>query len=226
MGERIHMEIEFEEQVVLRMVYGEVKESFAGVRDLAHGWDHVERVYKLAQMIGRREGGDLFVIGMAALMHDLGRAAPLEEERHHADLSVVMAQELMGRYKVPAIKQEAIIHAIVAHSFSRGVEPRTLEAEVVRDSDRLDGLGAIGVMRWAITGAVRQGSETVAYHPDDPFARRHQLDDKHYMLDHFYQKLLKLEETMRTETGRALAWRRTQFMEQYLDEFRKELELF
>lgn len=221
------MTVPFEEQRILEEVYSEVRKCFAPIRDLAHGWDHVERVYKLANMIGRREQGDLFVIGMAALMHDLGRTASDKAGQHHADLSATLARELMSHHSIPSERQEVIVHAIVAHSFSKGIEPRTLEAEVVRDADRLDGLGAIGVMRWAITGAVRQGrgSETTAYHPDDPFARQHPLDDESYMLDHFYQKLLTLAESMRTETGRSLAWRRTRFMEEYLDEFRKELEL-
>ncbi|GHO43998.1 HD domain-containing protein [Ktedonospora formicarum] len=221
------MTMAFEEQRTIEAIYNDVKERFAPLRDLAHGWDHVERVYKLANMIGRREQGDLFIIGMAALMHDLGRTAPSEAGRHHADLSVTLARELMSRHNIPSERQEAIVHAIVAHSFSKGIEPSTLEAGVVRDADRLDGLGAIGVMRWAITGAVRQGrgSETTAYHPDDPFARQHPLDDERYMLDHFPKKLLRLVESMQTETGRSLAWRRTRFMEEYLDEFRKELEL-
>ncbi len=115
------------------------------------------------------------------------------------------------------------MHAIVAHSFSKGIEPRTLEARVVRDADRLDGLGAIGVLRWAITGALRRTPTTRSYHPEDPFAERHTLDDSRYMLDHFYSKLLKLVDTMSTESGRRLARERTDFMRVYLDEFRREL---
>jgi uncharacterized protein len=129
----------------------------------------------------------------------------------------------LERYRVPDTQREAIQHAIIAHSFSKGVEPRTLEARVVRDADRLDGLGAIGILRWAITGAVRRSSSTRSYHPTDPFGDEHKLDDTHYLLDHFYTKLLKLVETMATRTGRELAQRRTDFMRQYLDEFRQEL---
>ncbi|GHO53713.1 HD domain-containing protein [Ktedonobacter robiniae] len=226
------MNLDLAEQAIVEAVYAEVKEHFTQVHDLAHGWDHIERVYKLARYIGerevRREPCDLFVVEMAVLMHDLGRAAPHDVGGHHADLSVSMARDVMQHHTLAEERQQAIEHAIIAHSFSRKVEPQTLEAKIVRDADRLDGLGAIGVMRWAVTGAVRHGreGETVAYHPTDPFGQRHELDDKRYMLDHFYKKLLQLMETMQTETGRALAWRRTQFMEQYLDEFRKELELF
>ncbi len=215
----------FDASHVLATLYTQVEQRFTGIDDLAHGWEHVSRVYTLALFLAEREQGDSFIVGMAALLHDLGRTAPPTETKHHADLSVVLATALMGEQQVPQEQQDAILHAIIAHSFSRGVEPRTLEARIVRDADRLDGLGAIGILRWAVTGAVRRTSETRSYHPRDPFGRLHTLDDQHYMLDHFSSKLLKLEETMLTETGRSLAQQRTAFMRTYLHEFKRELEL-
>ncbi len=215
----------FDKSRVLADVYAEVERRFTGIDDLAHGWEHVGRVYKLALHIAEREQGDRFIVGMAALMHDLGRAAPPGATQHHADLSVTLATALMHDYNVPASQQEAILHAIIAHSFSRGVEPRTQEARIVRDADRLDGLGAIGVLRWAITGTIRHAPETLSYHPQDPFGQQHTLDDSHYMLDHFYSKLLRLEDTMLTETGRALAQERTAFLHSYLAEFKRELDV-
>ena len=194
------------------------------LNDLAHGWEHVQRVYRLALHIAQQEGADRFIVGVAALLHDLGRLTG-DETRHHADLSVIHARELLTRHQVPPDKQEAILHAIDAHSFSKGLQPRTLEARIVRDADRLDSLGAIGILRWAITGTKRGTPETRSYHPDDPFAERHPLDDRRYMLDHFYSKLLKLSDTMSTQTGRKLAERRTRFMRTYLDEFRDELDI-
>ncbi len=213
---------------VLIQTYNEVQQRFTGIDDLAHGWEHINRVYQLALHIANQENADRFVVGMAALLHDLGRAVPAsaannDQQVHHADLSVMLTDELLERYRVPAVQREAIQHAIIAHSFSKGVEPRTLEARIVRDADRLDGLGAIGILRWAITGTVRRNSTTQSYHPTDPFANEHELDDKRYLLDHFYTKLLKLAETMATQTGRELAQQRTDFMRQYLNEFRQEL---
>ena len=217
----------FDETRVLVQTYDEVQARFMDSDDLAHGWEHIDRVYKLARSLAEREGANSFIVGMAALLHDLGRATDEMDEHgrqiHHADLSVTLAGELLERYQVPIAQREAIVHAIVAHSFSKGIEPHTLEARVVRDADRLDGIGAIGVLRWAITGALRRTPTTRSYHPEDPFAERHTLDDAHYMLDHFYSKLLKLVDTMSTESGRRLARERTDFMRVYLDEFRREL---
>jgi uncharacterized protein len=213
----------FEAQA-LSKVYAEVQQRFEGFDDPAHGWEHVERVNRLALYIAERESADTFIVGMAALMHDIGHLST-DKTQHHADLSMSMASELLTAYHVPADTREAILHAITAHSFSLGTEPRTLEAKVVRDADRLDSLGAIGIVRWAITGTVRRTTGTQIYHPDDPFAARHILNERRYMLDHFFTKLLKLSSTMSTQTGRVLAQQRTAFMHTYLEEFRKELEL-
>lgn len=208
---------------VLSDVYTEVQQRFEGFDDPAHGWEHIRRVYKLALHIAQQENADLFIVSMAALMHDLGRLSD-DKTKHHADLSVLSAIEMLSAYDVMPDTQEAILHAIAAHSFSLGIEPRTLEAKVLRDADRLDSLGAIGILRWAITGAIQRTPQTQSYHPDDPFAAWHTPDDRRYMLDHFFTKLLKLSNTMSTQTGRALAQQRTAFMHAYLNEFRRELE--
>jgi uncharacterized protein len=211
------------ESHVLSKIYAEIQQGYVGFDDPAHNWEHIERVYRLAFYIAERESANSFIVGMAALLHDLGHLSTAKTQ-HHADLSMLMAGELLTAHNVSAGRREAILHAIAAHSFSLGIEPRTLEAKVVRDADRLDSLGAIGILRWAVTGAVRRTSDTQTYHPEDPFAEWHTLDDRRYMLDHFFTKLLKLNKTMSTQVGHALAEQRTAFMHTYLDEFRRELE--
>lgn len=203
-------------------IFEEVKRRFAAIDDLAHGWEHVQRVYTLALFLAEREEADSFIVGVAALMHDLGRIVQNSRD-HHAEISILLAREILHAQSVSPDIQHAILHAIDTHSFSRNVEPRTLEARVVRDADRLDGLGAIGIIRWAITGTVRRTPQTLTYHPDDPFAEYHELDETRYMLDHFYTKLLKLGDTMATATGRELARRRIALMQAFLDELRNEL---
>jgi uncharacterized protein len=222
LGDFLSMQTNISEFQILSQVYSDIQQRFQQIDDLAHGWEHVRRVYNLALFIAEREGADRFITGMAALLHDLGRLSH-EHGQHHADLSVSEAGLLCQQLRIAPRSQEAILHAILAHSFSRGIQPHTLEARVVRDADRLDGLGAIGVMRWAITGAVRHNPQTLSYHPEDPFAEKHAPDDSRYMLDHFFSKLLRLSEGMSTATGRELAEQRTAFMRIYLNEFRREL---
>lgn len=219
------METTFNQSTVLLQILEKVQQRFVHCDDLAHDWDHVSRVYTLAEYIAEHEGADRFIVGMATLMHDLGHTVEHKGNEHHVDLSVKLASELMLASQIPVTLQDAITHVILAHSFSRGIEPRTLEASVVRDADRLDALGAIGIMRWGIVGGQQQKTGRKPYQLDDPFAERHSLDDNLYMLDHFYTKLLKLEATMMTETGLHLAQHRTTFMCQYLDQFKHELEL-
>jgi uncharacterized protein len=221
------MEENFE--YILQQVYTEVKARFLQLNDLAHGWEHVNRVYTLARHIAVQEKADQFIVSLAALMHDLGRTVHEESEHaaafHHADASVEMATEILVRYEVPVNIREAVLHAIIAHSFSRSVTPTTLEAHVVRDADRLDGLGAIGIMRWAMVGEQKRTPQTQGYHPEDPLAEQHVPDDQAYILDHFYAKLLKLTEGIVTATGKRIGESRTAFMRTYLEEFKRELDI-
>ena len=209
---------------MLAEIYQEVQQRFSMFDDPAHGWEHVQRVYHLALRIADEEGADSLIVGSAALLHDVGRLVH-RKGTTHALLSVEESREILKEYPLETEQVEAILHAIIAHSFSQGIEPRTLEARVVRDADRLDGLGAIGILRWAISGTIKRKPQTRSYHPEDPFGEQHELNDRLYMLDHFYTKLLKLEEGMYTTTGRILAQQRTAYMRAYLEELRTELSL-
>jgi uncharacterized protein len=217
------MEIKTREPQIEADIYIRAQQRFADFDDLAHGWEHINRVYQLTLHIARQENADPFIAGIAALLHDIGRLSS-DTTQHHAELSASLASEFLSAYPITSPQKDAILHATIAHSYSHGVEPRTLEARVVRDADRLDGLGAIGILRWAITGTLRRTPQTRSYYPDDPFAEQHQPDDQLFLLDHFFTKLLKLEDTMSTETGRRIAQQRTAFMRAYLEEFRKELK--
>jgi hypothetical protein len=94
---------------------------------------------------------------------------------------------------------------------------------VLYDADRLDSLGACGVMRWAMTAKHGRWPQTRTYHPDDPFALWRVPDGQHYLLDRFLTKLLQLAEAMTTATGRAMAERRIAFLRLYLQELQQEL---
>lgn len=209
---------------MLNDIYSFVQERM-DVPDLAHGWDHILRVYTQAKHIAEKEHADMFVVAIAALLHDLGHTQPTDKKAHHADVSAELATEILQAYPIPLKVKEAILHAIVTHSFSRGAIPQTLEASVVRDADRLDALGAIGIARWAIVGSQKASGETRLYYQDDPFGYAHHLDDRRYILDHFSTKLLLLPDTMMTKTGRQIARERADFMVAYLNELKKELTM-
>lgn len=121
----------------------------------------------------------------------------------------------------PADRYPAVSHAIEAHSFSAAIPPRTLEAKIVQDADRLESLGAIGLARvFAVAGALN----TILFDVEDPFADRRALDDRKYALDHFQCKLLRLPETMQTDKGKAMAQHNARFLVEFMAKLSAELQ--
>ncbi len=216
--------MEITEQAIhlLAAVATEVQARFTDFSDLAHGFEHVQRVYHLALHLAGQEHADGLIVGIAALLHDLGRTTR-GPTRSHAERSAKLAKKLLASYDLPHETRHAILHAILAHSSRHGVEPVTLEARVLYDADRLDSLGASGVMRWAMTAKHGRWPEIKTYHPDDPFALWRVPDGQRYLLDRFFTKLLLLQEAMTTATGRSMAERRIAFLHLYLQELQYEL---
>jgi uncharacterized protein len=215
-------EISEQDSRMLAEVFPEVQARFVDFTDLAHGWEHVYRVYHLSLRIAELEHADSFIVGMAALLHDIGRTIQ-EPKKPHAERSAMLAVELLARYDLSDETLQAILHAILAHNYRRGITPATLEARVLYDADRLDSMGASGLMRWAMILRHKKWSEWKSYDADDPFAVHRTPDDQRYLLDRFFTKLLTLPEAMMTETGRALAQKRLAFFNLFLHQLQVEL---
>jgi len=191
-------------------------------RDSAHDFQHIKRVYKNAEVIGRREGADMKILLPAALLHDLvvypkGSAKTSKS----ADDSADMAEKLLKSYRYPQDKIDKICYCIRTHSYSKRLVPATLEAKILQDADRLDALGAIGIARtFSVGGSERRSF----YNPDDPFWKSsRELDDREWTLDHFRTKLLKLKDSMHTKTAKEMAQERARFMELFIKQLQKEL---
>ena len=116
----------------------------------SHDWDHTERVHRLCLRIGRKEKADLGVLELAALLHDIGRE---EEDRSngricHGRSGAALARKILerhGRRRRP--RSGRVVHCIRTHRFRKSGPPRTLEARVLFDADKLDSIGAVGVGR-------------------------------------------------------------------------------
>lgn len=185
---------------------------------VVHGADHVLRVAALADSLARAEGADRLVSGAAALLHDLCRA---EAGGCHAHRAAERARALLVESGFPPEKVEAVVEAVRVHRFSAGLAAPTLEAQVLQDADRLDAIGAIGVLR-----AFAYGGEEGrwAYCPEDPFHRTDRpLADGTFTIDHFYRKLLVVAGSLGTATARRMARRRHAFLLAYLAELETEL---
>ena len=199
--------------------------AFAEARpgDAAHDAGHLARVAAWAEALGRAEGADLRVVLPAAWLHDCVTVAKDAPDRARASrLAADAAGAFLRDAGFPGALVPAVEHAIEAHSWSAGVAPRTAEAAVVQDADRLDALGAIGLARlYAVAGAL--GSALV--HPADPVPSEppaRPLDDRAWATDHAFVKLLRLPETMRTAAGRAEAERRAGTVRAFLAALRRE----
>lgn len=189
--------------------------------DAAHDFLHVHRVLHLSRVIAEAEGANVEIATTAALLHELFNHPKGHPESHRsAELCAEHAAALLRDIAAPDVFREAVCGAIRTHSFSAGLEPETLEAAVLQDADRLDALGAIGVARCFATCAAMARP---FYADEDPFCESREPDDKLWGVDHFYRKLLKLEGKMNTDTGRAMAKSRTEFLRTYLTQLRGEI---
>lgn len=202
-----------------------------GACDPAHDLLHLERVVATAKRIAAAEGADFGVVVPAAWLHDYvvvpkndprrsqaSRLAAQEARAHLKEIGYCAAQA--GRARLDAPILDAIAHAIEAHSFSANIAPRTIEAKVVQDADRLDGIGAIGIARcFACAGTMNRPF----YSPADPFCASREPDDGLFTIDHFYRKLFKTAASMQTEAGRKEAERRVEVMRRYLRELGEEI---
>jgi uncharacterized protein len=191
------------------------------VQDPGHDWAHIQRVVTTATMLADKEAALKEVVIPAAFLHDIVNVPKNHSERARAStLAADKAIKLLEKHGADSQYFTRIHQAIVEHSFSRGLTPSSIESACVQDADRLDALGAIGVLRCT---AVNVEMKAKFYDPEDPFADRRELDDKKWMLDHYEVKLLRLHETFTTAQGRREAQRRTDFMLSFLDQLRSEI---
>jgi uncharacterized protein len=189
--------------------------------DGAHDAAHLERVWRNAQaLLAHTPGADTLTVLAACYLHDLVNVPKNDPRRAQAStLSAELARRELAALGFPREQLDAVAHAIEAHSFSAAIPARTLEARIVQDADRLDGLGAVGLARmFYIAG--RMGSSLA--HGSDPLAENRPLDDRAYALDHIPAKLARLPGMMQTEAGRALAEERLGTLSAFRNAFAAE----
>lgn len=188
--------------------------------DAAHDLGHVRRVVGAAREIARLEGADPDIVFAAAWLHDCVAVAKDSPDRAMGSRwAAASASDCLRESGWESAEIPAIAHAIEAHSFTAAIEPRTIEAEVVQDADRLDALGAHGLARCLMLAGSWKSS---LVHPTDPWAAHRELDDTRFAVDHFFAKLLKLPDTMRTTSGKAEAERRAEVLKYFVRELARE----
>ena len=199
-----------------------VKEKLEGA-EAGHDWFHIERVWKLSKKIAEKEGGNLEVIELSALLHDIA-----DPKFHNGDetLALKISKDFLEEIHVEGELIEQVLFVIKNISFKNRAEaPENppLELQIVQDADRLDAIGAIGIARTFNFGGFKNN---LMYHPEIKpnlgMNKEEYKKSKGTTINHFYEKLLLLKDLMNTETAKKIASERHDFMLQFLDEFYKE----
>ncbi|MGE5222168.1 MAG: HD domain-containing protein [Omnitrophica WOR_2 bacterium] len=193
--------------------------------DPVHGFDHVLRVYHLAEKIALAEHADLSIVLAAVLLHDAKDPdEPAGERLNHQHISAAFARKVLIQDGWPEAQIEAVLHCIRAHRFRDDREkPVTLEAKILFDADKLDAIGAIGVAR-AIGFATLAGQPAYA-EPSERFVATGQKEpgEPHSAYHEYIYKLRHLKDRLFTETGRAYAEERHSFQEAYFSRLEAEV---
>ena len=190
-----------------------------------HDWFHIERVFKNSLLISKDEKVDVFVVSLAALLHDIA-----DPKFYNGDETVgpKVATQFLNEQKVHATIIEHVVRIIKNISFKNSFDTASenftsIELEVVQDADRLDAIGAIGIARCFNYGGFKNRAlydpEII---PDLKMTKEAYKKSTAPTINHFYEKLLLLKEQMNTASGKKIANNRHQFMELYLQQFYDE----
>ena len=212
-----------QEQIIqntITFVKKELKDAEGG-----HDWFHIERVFKNALLISKEEKVDIFVVSLAALLHDIA-----DPKFHNGDenLGPKIATQFLIEQKVPKEIGQHVVKIIKNVSFKNSLEDdskqfTSKELEVVQDADRLDAIGAIGIARCFNYGGFK---DRALYDPEIipnlTMTKEEYKTSTAPTINHFYEKLLLLKDKMNTTSGKKIAESRHQFMETYLQQFYDE----
>jgi uncharacterized protein len=207
---------------IIEQTVGSVKQTLQNAEG-GHDWWHIHRVWNNAKRIAQTEEADLLTVELAALLHDIA-----DSKFHNGDEEI--GPKTAGDFlKTIGVDAAVILHVqdIIRHiSFKSGFDKGSfysIELGIVQDADRLDAMGAIGIARTFSYGGFK-GREI--YNPDvkpNPNMTKEEYKNASApSINHFYEKLLLLKDRMNTETGKAMAQQRHDFMLTYLDQFYSE----
>lgn len=211
-----------EETAIIEQIKFYVQQKFEK-EGTGHDWFHIERVYKTAIEIAREENANLFIVQLAALLHDIA-----DHKFHNGDLNIGpdTAEKIMKTFGLAPdlIKDvKTIVQEISFKGANNDYPMSTAEGAIVRDADRLDAIGAIGIARAFAYGGSKH---RLLYHPEEKRTLHddfeHYYKDESSTINHFYAKLLLLKDRMTTPTAKKIAEHRHEFMVQFLDEFYQE----
>jgi uncharacterized protein len=190
-----------------------------------HDWFHIARVFKNTLLISKDEKVAIFVVSLAALLHDIA-----DPKFYNGDETVgpKVATTFLKEQKVDTVIITHVINIIKHISFKNSFDKEakkftSKELEVVQDADRLDAIGAIGIARCFNYGGFKnRGLYDPEIIPNLNMTKEQYKNSDAPTLNHFYEKLLLLKDQMNTASGKKIAAQRHAFMETYLLQFYNE----
>lgn len=216
--------MDIKQQEIITQTIAFVKKELSGAEG-GHDWFHIYRVWKTAIHIAKIEEADLFIVNIAALLHDIADA---KFYNGNEEIGPEKARKFLHDVMVDENDIDHIVKIIRHVSFkNRNEIPDVVskELQIVQDADRLDAIGAIGIARAFNFGGFKGRS---LYNPEQP--PNLQMSKAEYKaansptINHFYEKLLLLKDMMNTNAGKEIARHRHLFMENFLKEFYDEWE--
>ena len=199
-----------------------------------HDWWHVHRVRNLAKRIARHEDADIFIVELAALLHDIGDYKFFQGDE---EAGAVKVREWLSSLEIPPSLINKIVEITSRISFMHTLPDKgkvrgkknsatpilTKELMAVTDADRLDAMGAIGIARtFTYGGFFNRPIYDPATKPSKSITKEEYKITEAPSINHFYEKLLKLKDMMYTKLGHKMAKRRHRFLNLYLKQFFKE----
>ena len=214
-------------QEIIRKTESFVQDTLQG-SEAGHDWSHIERVVRNARTIAAGEKADPLVIELAALLHDI---ADSKFHNGNEELGPERSERFLKGLDLPSELVDHVVNIVRNVSFKNELDPSkedsfdSIELQVLKDADRLDAIGAIGVARaFHYGGYKNRALYDPSIKPVENQSKEQYKTSKAPTINHFYEKLLSLKDKMNTQTGRKMAEERHAFMESFLDHFYREWE--
>lgn len=190
---------------LLKRVETAVEEHMSrSTQSVAHRMDHLRRVVRNARAIASGYPDvDYEILELAALLHDVEQ--PPDRKAEHVELSLVEAANILSAAGASAETRTRVLSAISEHSTELigRTRPSSLEARILFDADKIDGLGCTGIARvFALFGQLgRSPLEALPW---------------------YRAKIRTSIENMQTPEGRREFLNRLSYVESFLDEMERE----
>lgn len=190
------------------LVFEKVKQALEKnqCQSVSHRWDHIYRVYRRAIKIANEIKGEnvnMEILKISALLHDIDQ--PYNEKQNHVKRSLSKAEQILKEIGYPEEKIKKVLNVISEHSSEDDKEPTTIEAKILFDADKLDGIGAIGIARVFA------------------FCGQNGLTPKE-AIEWYKRKIEKALPKMQTKVGKEIVKRELKYVCSFFEKFKEEEE--